>query len=217
MLKVHMRKHTNEKPFPCHICNRRFAQKGNLNAHLANVHSNHKQFICDICSKQFAQRKTLEKHQIKCGKPSSEESLLKMNNPCQKEYTLKSQVLYKLSSLGNTVESAEFNITSIPAATDRQMLGNNKIIHSTSNTNIIDSDLKKNNNEQIFICDKCDKTFKSKTKLILHVAVHDGVAPKPFVCHICDKVNSQNGSMHLDLFKFRIYFRLCFRVIFALM
>lgn len=199
MLKVHMRKHTNEKPFSCHVCNRRFAQKGNLNTHLANVHSSHKQFICDICSKQFAQRKTLDKHQIKCGKPSGEESLLHMNYPRQKEYTLSNQFHSKFTSFGNTVEG-------FPRATDHQMFKHNKIIYSASTAHI--KDFKKNNNEQIFICDKCDKTFKSKTKLILHVAVHDGVAPRPFVCHVCDKVNLQNRSMHLDLFNFRIYFRL---------
>lgn len=37
-----MRKHTGEQPYGCHICEKRFSQKGNLNLHLQR-HTNNDQ------------------------------------------------------------------------------------------------------------------------------------------------------------------------------
>ena len=33
VLVVHMRKHTNDKPYTCDICNKRFTESGNLKIH----------------------------------------------------------------------------------------------------------------------------------------------------------------------------------------
>lgn len=38
-LKVHIRLHTHEKPFPCHVCDYKSTTKGNLKSHLIRRHS----------------------------------------------------------------------------------------------------------------------------------------------------------------------------------
>jgi uncharacterized Zn-finger protein len=37
-LRVHLRSHTKEKPFPCHLCDAKFTTNSNRKAHFFNIH-----------------------------------------------------------------------------------------------------------------------------------------------------------------------------------
>ena len=91
-LRVHIRSHTEEKPFKCDVCSAEFSQKSNLNRHIRAhsgvkraksfvcptcgirgsdnnaisrhmlTHTTEKSFVCDVCGKAFAQMRGLALH-----------------------------------------------------------------------------------------------------------------------------------------------------------
>ena len=43
-----------------------------------------------------------------------------------------------------------------------------------------------NLNIKKIVCDVCEKTFKTKSQLVIHKRVHSG--ERPFKCEVCDKL-----------------------------
>jgi len=60
---VHLRAHTQEKTYKCHICTQAFCDASTLKKHL-RVHSGEKPYACSICDKRFTQSGNLKRHVI---------------------------------------------------------------------------------------------------------------------------------------------------------
>ncbi len=63
-LNLHMKTHTQDKPYKCEYCAKSFSQRGNLNLHI-RTHTREKPYKCDLCDTSYAQSSNLTKHKLR--------------------------------------------------------------------------------------------------------------------------------------------------------
>jgi KRAB domain-containing zinc finger protein len=62
-LRIHVRTHTNERPFACLECAMKFNDKSNLQVHFRAAHTSERPYACAHCERTFASSTYRNRHQ----------------------------------------------------------------------------------------------------------------------------------------------------------
>lgn len=166
--RKHLGVHTDEKPFNCDSCERKFRTAALLSRHVDAVHKKIKNCVCELCGRGFNEKRVLENHRRihtgerpfvceTCGKSFSDPSSLythkKIHN---KNYTLSCNICNKFFPCKPHLERH----------------------------------LRYHKGEKPFPCDVCHKKFRDKQDVRRHRIIHYDMTV--YTCQLC---NSQYKAL----------------------
>lgn len=155
--------HTDERAFPCKLCDKKFRRADHLKIH-ENHHAQIKPHLCQLCQKTFSRAEHLRRH-IAC-----------IHNKKTPTFTC-STCNYIAASIKdlNQHKKSHIEIQFTCRFCDE----------SFPTKPELNEHLKKHNDERPFLCSECGLRFIRNDYLVIHMRRHTG--EKPYKCRFCDR------------------------------
>ena len=165
-LKLHLLKHSGERPHACNICFKTYLTAHHLKVHRLAVHSENKNFVCRFCGKKFSYSTSHKMHEMTHTKDRPFPC-----NQCDKSFVNGQALKYHTMAKHSKFGSFPCDVCHKVYKTEFLMRAHKKRHDITASTR--------------FMCDVCGGRFMYKSALELHKSVHKD--SKDFTCKICGK------------------------------
>ncbi|KAL4235063.1 hypothetical protein ACF0H5_006701 [Mactra antiquata] len=193
-LMVHLRTHTDERPFSCRICPKKFRSNYNLRKHLLG-HFGCLERHCNVCGKDFSKPSNFEEHMALHVMEKSNVEKSHVCDFCGQSFFLARQLSvhkrrHRKKDLKCDVPGCHWTFAF------NHELKTHKMTHSEERPFLCDTcgfaayspyHLKRHNrihsSEKRFHCEYCTYKAGNKTHLRRHMRIHIG--SKPFKCPYC--------------------------------